>query len=291
MKQARPRRSVLYVPAANAKAMAKVENLACDAVIFDLEDAVAPALKAEARTSLQSYFRERSHDPKERVIRINALASAWGAEDLAVAAASSPTAILLPKVETAEQVLAARSALDAAGATAVRLWAMIETPLGIVNIREIAALGAHESVGLECFVAGTNDIAKETGLSIPAGRATMVLWLAQVVIHARAFGIDILDGVYNDFRNQDGFLAECAQGAEMGFDGKTLIHPTQIEPANGAFSPSEAAIAEARAVVALFSAPENVREGVLTLNGKMVERLHADMARRTLAKAGLPLEG
>ncbi len=285
MKPARPRRSVLYVPAVNAKAQAKAETLACDAVIFDLEDAVAPAAKADARTTLKRHFAENPIAAKERVIRINSSATLWGADDLATAIVCRPDAVLLPKVETAAQLLAVRAALDAAGSASVRLWAMVETPLGIVNIREIAALGARSSVGLECLVAGTNDIAKETGLAIPDGRATMMLWLAQVVIHARAFGVDIVDGVYNDFRDLDGFAAECRQAALMGFDGKTLIHPTQVEAANAAFSPSAAAVEEARAIIAAFAVPENAGLGVLSLNGRMVERLHVEMARRTLARA------
>ena len=285
-KPSRARRSVLYVPATNAKAMAKVEELACDSAIFDLEDAVAPGAKADAREALRAYFAANPASRKERVIRVNGAASEWGADDLAAAAAIRPDAVLLPKVEAAEQVLAARSALNQRGSSGVQLWAMIETPLGIVKIGEITALGARGDVGLTCLVAGTNDIAKETGLPIPGGRATMTLWLAQVVIHARAFGIDILDGVYNDFRDLDGFVAECHQATLTGFDGKTLIHPSQIAPANEAFSPSAAAIEEARAIVAAFSLPENAGEGVLSLNGKMVERLHLAMAQRTLSKAG-----
>jgi citrate lyase subunit beta/citryl-CoA lyase len=284
MKQARARRSVLYVPAANAKAMAKAGSLNCDAIIFDLEDAVSPSAKSDARAGLKVHFADQPASSKERVIRINAMATAWGEDDLAAAIACGPDAVLLPKVEHAEPLLAVRAALDAAGAHAIRLWAMIETPLGIVNIREIAALG--KPAGLECLVAGTNDIAKESGLPLPDGRATMALWLSQVVIHARAFHIDIVDGVYNDFRDQDGFVAECREGALMGFDGKTLIHPSQIEPANLAFSPSAEALAEAREIVAAFRLPENARAGVLSLNGKMVERLHLEMAERILAKAG-----
>lgn len=282
------RRSVLYVPAANAKAMAKADSLACDAMIFDLEDAVAPEAKADAREALRAYFAAHPRSDKERVIRVNGASSEWGAEDLAAAAAICPDAVLLPKVEAAEQLLMARSALDRTGGAGIQLWAMVETPLGLVRIAEIAALGARADTGLTCLVAGTNDIAKETGLPIPDGRGTMMLWLAQAVLQARAFGIDILDGVYNDFRNLDGFAAECRQATLMGFDGKTLIHPSQIEAANEAFSPDAASIAHAQEIVEAFAFPENAGAGVIALDGKMVERLHLAMAQRTLAKAGVP---
>lgn len=286
-KPSRARRSVLYVPAANAKAMAKVGELACDAVIFDLEDAVAPGAKVDAREALRAYFAANPTSRKERVIRVNGASSEWGVEDLAAAAAIRPDAVLLPKVEGAEQILAARSALNQRGGGGTQLWAMIETPLGIVRIGEITALGGRDDVGLTCLVAGTNDIAKETGVPIPEGRATITLWLAQAVIHARAFGLDILDGVYNDFRDLDGFVAECRQATLTGFDGKTLIHPSQIAPANEAFSPCADNIAEAQVIVAAFALPENADAGVIALNGKMVERLHLTMAQRTLAKAGM----
>jgi citrate lyase subunit beta/citryl-CoA lyase len=162
---------------------------------------------------------------------------------------------------------------------------MIETPLGIVDLREIAACGARDDVGLDCLVAGTNDIAKEMNLPLSAGRRTIEPWLTLIVIHARAFGLDVLDGVYNDFRDEAGFAAECQVGVRAGFDGKTLIHPSQIEPANLAFSPSEAAVAEARAIVAAFDEPGNAGKGVISINGRMVELLHAEIARKTLAKA------
>ncbi|MGO4705980.1 CoA ester lyase [Microvirga sp. 2MCAF38] len=291
MTQARARRSVLYVPATNERAMTKAESLACDAIIFDLEDAVAAPVKADARAALLAHFSANPTSTKERIIRVNAAATAWGAEDLAAASVCKPDAVLLPKVETAEQVLAVRTVLERSNASDTRLWAMIETPLGIVNIREIAALGAKPSIGLECLVAGTNDLAKETGLPLPEGRSIMMLWLASAIIHARAFELDILDGVYNDFNDADGFTAECRQGAIMGFDGKTLIHPKQIEAANAAFSPDAASIEEAHTIVAAFAAPENSQRGVLSLNGKMVERLHVEMAMRTLAKAGIVFNG
>lgn len=287
MTQSVPRRSVLYVPAANRKAMDKAVTLSADAVIFDLEDAVAPEAKDEARQLLAEHFAAAPRTNRERVIRVNAATTSFGSGDVALAARCRPQAVLLPKVERAADLRALRQALDAAGAGDVALWAMIETPLGIVNIGEIAALGSDPAIRLQCFVAGTNDLAKETGLSLALGRPAMTAWLAPVVLHAKAHGIGMLDGVYNDFRDIDGFAAECAAAVALGFDGKTLIHPSQIEPANAAFSPGEAEIAEARAVVAAFAAPENAGKGVLTVNGRMTERLHAEMAARLLARAGL----
>ncbi|MBN9245590.1 MAG: CoA ester lyase [Mesorhizobium sp.] len=285
-RQPRCRRSVLYVPAANPKALAKAASLACDAVIFDLEDAVAPEAKDEARAALEAHFRQGDQAARqERIIRVNAVSSAWGAQDMAAAARCRPDAVLLPKVETGEALAEARRQLDGAGGAGVRLWAMIETPRGIVDLREIVSFGARDDVGLDCLVAGTNDIAKETGLPLPAGRGTIEHWLALIVIHARAFGLDAVDGVYNDFRDEAGFAAECRAGALAGFDGKTLIHPGQIGPANAAFSPGEAALAEARAIVAAFAEPANAGKGVISVDGRMVELLHAEMARRTLAKA------
>ena len=276
-----PRRSVLYVPAANARAMEKTRSLAADAVIFDLEDAVAPAAKAEARAALASHFAAWLAAPMQRVIRVNGAATEWGEADLATAIACRPDGILLPKVEDPAQILALHAAL--AGAP-VAIWAMIETPLGIVNIRDIASLGAQ--AGLACLVAGTNDIRREMGLPMAGSRATIAHWLATLVIHARAFRLPILDGVFNDFRDADGFRAECEEGVRLGFDGKTLIHPSQVELANTLFSPTEEALQDARAIVAAFAAPENQGRGVITLNGQMVELLHLEMAKAVIAKAG-----
>ncbi|MEI5676986.1 CoA ester lyase [Mesorhizobium sp. CGMCC 1.15528] len=281
----KPRRSVLYVPATNAKALAKAGTLACDTVIVDLEDSVAPEAKAEARDALVAHFANAPASQKETVIRVNALETGWGAADLAAAASCHPDAVLLPKVETADQLRSARAMLDEAGASDASLWAMIETPLAIVNIKEICAVGSRSDIRLQCLVAGTNDLAKETVLAGSRARLTMVEWLAPAVIHAKAFLIDILDGVYNDFRDVDGFAAECREGAERGFDGKTLIHPSQIDVANEVFSPSQKAIENARAIVAAFDHPDNAGRGVISLEGKMVERLHLEMAQRLLVKA------
>lgn len=282
-KMPRRRRSVLYVPASNEKALAKIASLSCDAVIFDLEDAVAPEEKDAARDRLRSYFAGNPSAQAERVIRVNALASDCGQDDLETAIACGPDAILLPKVESPRDVEAATAA--SSSATLPRLWAMIETPRAILNLPALADLGPQGANTVDCFVVGTNDLVKETGVRLTSDRRALVPWLMQIVVAARAGGIDILDGVYNDFRDQEGFAAECAAGVEMGFDGKTLIHPGQIDAANRAFSPDEATLAEARAVVAAFALPQNAGKGVISIGGRMVERLHLAVAEKVLAKA------
>jgi citrate lyase subunit beta/citryl-CoA lyase len=278
----RPRRSVLYVPASSEKALAKIGQLACDAVIVDLEDAVAPEEKAAARARLAGIFAARPARC-EMIVRINPLSGDWGNDDLAAALGCAPDAILLPKVDTARDILEAGDAMDDAPASDdTKLWAMIETPKALINSGAIAELGRDPASRLTCFVAGTNDLAKETGV---ADRRHMAPWLMQMVLAAKAGGLDLLDGVYNDFRDADGFARECAEAAAMGFDGKTLIHPAQIEAANRAFSPADAAVREARAVVDAFARPENTGKGVIALDGKMVERLHLAQAEKLLAKA------
>jgi citrate lyase subunit beta/citryl-CoA lyase len=217
------------------------------------------------------------------IVRINPLAGEWGDDDLAAALACAPDAVLLPKVDTARDILEAGDALDDAGAPAdMKIWAMIETPKALLNLGAIAELGRDPASRLACFVAGTNDLAKETGVS---DRRYLTPWLMQMVLAARAGGLDLLDGVYNDFRDADGFARECAEAAGMGFDGKTLIHPAQIEAANRAFAPSQAAARQARAVVDAFARPENAGKGVIALDGRMVERLHLAQAEKLLAKA------
>jgi len=278
----RPRRSALYIPVSNDKALAKAASLDCDVVIFDLEDAVAPADKPAARAKLAAVFAAPA-GRAERVVRINGLSGEWGADDLAAAAACAPDAILLPKVDTARDILEAGDALDdAATPDEVKLWAMIETPKALLNSGAIAELGRDPASRLACFVAGTNDLAKETGVS---DRRYLMPWLMQLVLAAKAGGLDLLDGVYNDFRDADGLARECAEAAAMGFDGKTVIHPSQIGPANAAFAPSERVLAEARAIRDAFARPENAGKGVIGLDGKMVERLHLAQAEKLLAKA------
>ncbi|TJW09209.1 MAG: CoA ester lyase [Mesorhizobium sp.] len=286
METYRPRRSVLYVPASNDKALAKIPSLACDAVIIDLEDAVAPADKISARERLAGIFAGRPDRRCEMVVRVNALSGEWGAHDLLAAAKCEPDAILLPKVDTPRDILEAGDVLDDnLAADEVKLWAMIETSKALLNIGPIAELGCDPASRLTCFVAGTNDLAKETGILATPDRRYLMPWLMQMVLAARAGGLDLLDGVCNDFRDLDGFARECAEAAAMGFDGKSLIHPAQIEAANRAFAPSPEALAEARSVRDAFARAENAGRQVISLNGKMVERLHLAQAEKLLAKA------
>jgi len=283
----RPRRAVLFVPASNEKAIAKLPSLNCDAVIFDLEDAVAPEAKAAARERLKGWFAARPKDGRECVIRVNPLASGWGPDDVRAACAFAPDAILLPKVNTPRDVHDFDDALDEADAPEnLGLWIMIETPKAMLNLGALAEFGRDRAARLECLVAGTNDLIKQTGVLATPDRRYITPWLSQMVLAARAGGLDVLDGVGNDFRNLDAFALECAEGAGMGFDGKTLIHPSQIEPALKAFSPSGEAIAEAEVIKAAFALPENADKGVISISGKMVERLHLAQAERLLARAG-----
>ncbi len=278
----RPRRSVLYMPGSNARALEKARELDADCLILDLEDAVAPDSKDLARKQVCAAVSAGGYGRRELVIRINAPDTPWGEEDLAAAVAAGPQAILVPKVSRQEDL--AGPAIAAAGAE-IALWAMMETPLAILNARSIALHAEHPAAPLAAFVMGTNDLARETRAGFGESRQAMVAWLSHCVLAARAHGIDIIDGVYNDFRDEEGFRGECAQGRLLGMDGKTLIHPAQIAPCNEAFSPSRDDIAWARKIIAAFEEPENKGKGAITIEGRMVERLHRDMARRTLAIA------
>jgi len=282
----RPRRSVLYIPASNDKALAKIATLACDAVIIDLEDGVAPADKAAAREKLAGIIAGRPNRRCEMVVRINALASEWGVDDLLAVAKCGADGILLSKVVTPRDMLEAGDLLDDNFAPdTLKLWAMIETPKALLNIGAIAELGRDPASRLACFVAGTNDLIKETGILATPDRRYLMPWLLQMVLAARAGGLDVLDGVANDFRDMEAFARECAEGAAMGFDGKSLIHPAQIDAANRAFAPAPEALAAAHAVREAFSLAENAGKGVIALNGKMFERLHLAEAEKLLAKA------
>lgn len=283
----KPRRSVLYIPASNEKALAKVASLACDAVILDLEDAVLPADKATARDRVAGILagRQRRCD---MVVRVNPLSSEWGIDDLLAVAKAEPDAILLPKVGTPSDILEAGDLLDDNFALdTVKLWAMIETPKALLNVGAIAELGRDRASRLACFVAGTNDLVKATGILATPDRRYLMPWLMQLVLAARAGGLDVIDGVANDFSDLDGFARECAEAAAMGFDGKSLIHPAQIEPANRAFAPAPEALARARAIRDAFALPENAGKGVIALDGRMVERLHLAEAEKLLAKAAI----
>jgi citrate lyase subunit beta / citryl-CoA lyase len=282
--QARPRRSVLYMPGANAKALEKAKTLAADAVILDLEDAVAPDAKDDARAAVAAAVTAGGYGKREVIIRVNALSSPWGSADLEAAVGAGPDGILFPKISSAAEVQAASEAMDALGAPAsMALWAMIETPLAILDIKEIAA--ASQTTRLCAFVMGTNDIAKETRARQTADRAPFWYALSASVTAARLFGLAVIDGVYNDIADGEGFIRICEQGLDFGFDGKTLIHPNQIDPCNEVFAPSEAEVAHARAVITAFADPANAGKGVLKVDGKMTEILHRDMALQTVAIA------
>jgi citrate lyase subunit beta/citryl-CoA lyase len=282
----RPHRSMLYMPGSNARAIDKAKALPVDGVIIDLEDAVAPDAKEAARAHVMQAVRAGGFGHREVLIRINGLDTPWFAHDFEAAVAARPDAILVPKVSTAEQIeMIGTRMLDTHADHHVRLWAMIETPAAIFDIRALAAEAQDSESRLAGFVIGTNDLAKETRARIVPGRGPMLGWLANCVLAAHAYGIDVLDGVYNDIADAAGFAAECAQGRDMGFDGKTLIHPSQIEPCNAAYSPSAEETAQARKIIAAFERPENRGKGVVQLDGRMVERMHADIARRTVAIA------
>jgi citrate lyase subunit beta/citryl-CoA lyase len=283
---ARPRRSVLYMPGSNAKALAKASTLPADALILDLEDSVAPDQKVAARDQVVQAVRAGGFGGREVVIRINGPHTPWGEDDLIAAAAAKPDAILLPKVDGAGAIMvAARVLRESEAPEGTRIWAMMETPNAILNAGSIASVAADPSSRLSVMVMGLNDLAKETRARLTPGRPTMTAWLASCVVAARAHGVDILDGVYNDIKDLDGFRLECLQGRDMGLDGKTLIHPSQIDISNEVFAPTPAEVESAAAILEAFALPENAGKGVIQLNGRMAELLHADMARRTLAIA------
>ena len=282
----RPRRSVLYMPGSNARAIEKARTLPVDAVILDLEDSVAPEGKAAARAQVSDAVAAGAFGAREVVVRINGLDTQWWLDDLNAVAKAKPDAVLVPKVSNPGHLDdVAERLVDISADQKIRIWAMMETPLAMLNARDIAAAAADVETRLSAFVMGTNDLAKETRAAITPGRAAMFPWLMNCVAAARAFGLDILDGVYNDLANAEGFARECNEARAMGFDGKTLIHPNQIGPCNAAFSPSAEEIAQAKKIIAAFDLPENRDKGVVQLEGRMVERLHADMARRTVAIA------
>src|SRR5919204_1210282 len=282
----RPRRSVLYMPGSNARAIEKARTLAADAVILDLEDSVAPDAKDAARRQVTDAVIAGGFGAREVIVRINGLDTEWWIEDLNAVAKAKPDAVLVPKVSSPNNLEdVAERMVDISADQKIRVWAMMETPLAMLNAREIAAAAKDVETRLAAFVMGTNDLAKETRARITPGRAPMLPWLMNCVAAARSFGIDILDCVYNDLGNAEGFAQECAQARDMGFDGKTLIHPNQIGPCNAAFSPSADEITQARKIIAAFDLPEHKDKGVVQLDGRMVERLHADMARRTVAIA------
>lgn len=279
----RPRRSCLYMPGANPRALEKAKTLAADSVILDLEDAVAPDAKLEARAAVCEAVKTGGYGKREVVIRINGLDTEWGAEDLKAAVAAGPDAILAPKVLSGADIETLNQAMSDAGAPDnMGLWVMIEMPKAIFNIENIAA--AAENTRLTAFVMGTNDLAKEMrAINDPPARTAFQTALSLSVLAARAYDIVAIDGVFNDIKNEPGLIAECEQGRTLGFDGKTLIHPAQLAETNRIFAPSPADIEQATAVIAAFADPENTGKGVLKVNGKMTELLHLEEAKRTVA--------
>jgi len=271
-------RSVLYMPSSNAKAVEKAKTLPADGIIFDLEDAVAPDAKPAARESAAAAVATGEYGERTLTIRVNGIGTQWHDDDIAAAAKAGPHAIVVPKVDSVEQVRSLVQAIEKAGAPDhTTLWAMIETPAAILRVGDIAAADPR----LSTLVMGTNDLVKELYAEHVPGRQPVLPSLHFALLAARAAGISILDGVYNDIRNPEGFAAECEQGRQMGFDGKTLIHPAQVEPANTAFAPSEKAIDDARGLIQAWE--DGRGSGVVTYNGRLVENLHVESARRTLA--------
>lgn len=286
MTDARPLRSLLYMPASNARAMAKARSLDCDAVCLDLEDAVAPEAKADARAALVAETQAGGFGHRRLIARINALSTPWGHDDLAALAKAPVEAILAPKVDDAADVQALSAAMDAAGFAAdVALWVMIETPRAVLALERIADCARGTRLG--GFVLGLNDLAKDSGIAQLPGRAAFLPVLTMAVLAARANGLVILDGVCNAIEDVARLEAECVQARDSGFDGKTLIHPAQLGICNQVFAPTQADIAEAESIVTAFADPANAGKGALRLNGKMVELLHLAQAERLLARAAM----
>ncbi len=277
----RPRRSVLYMPAANDRALEKAQTIPADAIIFDLEDAVAPNAKSDARSKAVTAVQSGLYGQRELTIRCNGLDTQWGADDVRAAGAAGPSAVVIPKVDSVGYLDEVARLLDAAGAPAsVAIWPMIETPTAIFDVRSIAA---HPRVAV--LVMGTNDLAKELRAPLVPNRHPLVGHLATALLAAREAGKVIIDGVFNDVKDADGFEAECRQGMEMGFDGKTLIHPSQVDPANSMWAPTDADVEYAQRVIAAFDEAVVVGKGVVTVDGRMIENLHVDNARRVIATA------
>jgi citrate lyase subunit beta / citryl-CoA lyase len=282
----RPRRSALYMPGSNPRALEKAKTLAADVLILDLEDSVAPEAKETARAQVVETVRAGGFGHREILIRINAMDTPWGADDLAGARAAGADGVLVPKVSEPDDLQTLVRRLKTLGdGEPTGIWVMMETARGILNAGAIAAATIGPHARLAGLVMGTNDLSKETRARIVPGRAPMRSWLMTCVAAARGYGLDILDGVYNDIADAEGFERECMEARDLGFDGKTLIHPSQIDPCNRVFSPTPAELDEARKILAAFALPENRGKGVIKVDGRMVERLHAEMARRIVAVA------
>jgi citrate lyase subunit beta / citryl-CoA lyase len=277
-----PRRSVLYMPGANERALEKAAGLPADALILDLEDAVAPDAKAEARDRVCEAASSGRYGSREVAIRVNSAGTPWHDDDLRAVADAGAAAVVVPKVDAAATVLAVEKALDAGGApAATTIWAMLETPVALLRAQEICAASERLTV----LVMGTNDLAKELRAEHVPGRQPLLTGLGLALVAARANGKVILDGVYNDIMDAGGFEAECVQGRQMGFDGKTLIHPSQLEPCNRVFAPAAEDVERSRRIIEAFEQAEAGGRGVVTVDGRMIENLHVEQARRTLALA------
>jgi len=278
----RPRRSVLYMPGANTRALEKARSLAADALILDLEDAVAPDAKETARANIAASLAAGGYGRRELVLRVNGLASPWGHGDLAAAAKMKLDAVLLPKVESADGVRQAEAVLAQAGAPSdLALWCMMETPLGMLHAEAIAAASPR----VACLVMGTSDLTKDLHARHTSDRLPMLTALGLCLLAARAYGLAILDGVHLDLADEEGFAAHCRQGRELGFDGKSLIHPKQIDAANRAFAPSSEEVEWARRIIAAHREAERAGKGIVLVDGKLIENLHVAEAHRTVALA------
>lgn len=282
----RPRRSLLFMPGSNARALEKGRTLPADGLILDLEDAVAPDSKAEARDQIAKAVAADGYGRRELLIRINGLDTAWWGDDVDMAAQAAPDGVLVPKVSTVEDLRTVTSRLDEVGADpSLKVWAMIETSRAVLDADRLAATVHEPGSRLAGFVFGPNDISRETRIRMLPGRATMLPMILHCILATRAHGLEMLDGPYGDIANADGFSEECIQARDLGFDGKTLIHPAQIDACNVIFTPPAEEVATARKIIAAFELPENATRGAIQLDGRMVERLHAEMARRTIAIA------
>ena len=281
-----PRRSLLFMPGSNARALEKARNLPADGIILDLEDSVAPEAKGMARDQIAQAIAVGGFGKRETLIRINTLDSPWWIDDMAMAGKARPDGILVPKVSSVEDLTVIADRLGTINAdSSIRVWAMIETARAVLHAEELAAASRNPETRLAGFVFGPNDISRETRIRMLPGRAAMIPMITHCILAARAYGLEILDGPYSDFSNTDGFGKECTQARDLGFDGKTLIHPGQIVACNAIFTPPADEIAQARKIIAAFEQPENAARGAIQIDGQMVERLHADMARRTIAIA------
>jgi len=282
----RPRRSLLFMPGSNARALEKAWNLAADCLILDLEDSVAPDAKAKAREQIAAAIAAEGFGRREIWVRTNSLDTPWWKDDVAMAGKAKPDGILVPKISTVDDLAAIGALLAELGADPlIKVWAMIETARAVLDADKLAARARDPKTRLAGFVFGPNDIARETRIRMLPGRAAMIPMITHCILAAHAHGLEMLDGPYSDFSNKEGFAEECAQGRDLGFDGKTLIHPSQIEACNTVFTPPAQEVAEARRIVEAFDSPENAARGAIQLDGRMVERLHADMAKRTIAIA------